>query len=57
MANVNFKLINKPNQIIGVINQLSYASIDNKKKTYPKQSITPKGTLELFAKRKTQNQE
>ena len=57
MANVNFKLINKPNQIIGVINQLSYASIDNKKKTYPKQSITPKGTLKLFAKRKTQNQE
>ena len=31
MANVNMKLINKPNKIIGVINQLRYAWIDNKK--------------------------
>ena len=31
MANVNMKLINKPNKIIGVINQLRYAGIDNKK--------------------------
>ena len=26
------------------------------KKTYPKQSITPKGTPELFAKRKAQKE-
>ena len=31
MAKVNMKLINKPNKIIGVINQLRYSGIDNKK--------------------------